>query len=255
MRSLFAGFALLALGITGCGSSAMLSPAGAPEPAAQIAAVNVRGNFFPLVTGRYLSFRPSDAELVAQPGPDYTVDVRGPAPQWGRSAMEVLDSEARFVLSSDKGGVTMNALADGPSGTIRKFSHPVRLVTYPLRVGRIWTDNYGAGARSIHVRHWVADLLTVHTPQGTYQAFQIERHVWRGTSKPAFYADGIDRTTVYYAKDIGPVQIGTHWPGVTYTTYQLSSLERPALIQADDVPPADSSRRGLTAGLEALVRN
>jgi hypothetical protein len=255
MRSLIAGFALLAVGVTGCGSSAMLSPAGAPDQAAAIAAINARGNFFPLVTGRYLNFRPSTAELVAQPGPDYTIDVRGPAPQWGRGAMEVVDSEARFVLSADKGGVTMNALADSPSGAFRKLPRPARLVTYPLRVGRVWVDNYGGGDRSIHVRHWVADLVTVQTPQGTFRAFQIERHVWRGRSKPAFDADGIGRSTVYYAKEIGPVQIGTHWPGVTYTTYQLSSLERPALIQANDVPPADGSRCGLTAGLEALIRN
>jgi hypothetical protein len=124
-----------------------------------------------------------------------------------------------------------------------------------MRVGRIWTDNYGGGEHSLHVRHWIADLVTVRTPQGIFQAFQVERRVWRGRSQPDFTADGVGRSTTYYAKGLGPVQIGAHWPGVTFTTYQLSSLVRPVLIQADVVPPAAGPWHGLAAGLEALIRN
>jgi hypothetical protein len=232
----------------------MLASTDAPGAAAAIAAQSVRGNFFPLDTGRYLAYRPTTADLVSPSGPDYTIDVRGPAPQWGKGAMEVLDSETRSFLSSDGSGVTLTALADGQNGSVQKLPRPVRLVTYPLRVGRFWVDNYGAGAKSVHVRHWVADRVTVRTPQGTFEAFQIERRVWWGRKQPDFYADGFGRSNVYYAKGLGPVEIGTHWPGVTFTTYQLSTIERPALIQGDFAPPAAGSWQGLAAGLEALIR-
>jgi hypothetical protein len=255
MRRLFAGLALLAVGVTGCGSSNMLAPAGAPDAAAAIAAQNVRGNFFPLNSGRYLGFSPSTADLVSPSGPDYTFDVRGPAPQWGAGVMEVLDSETRAYMSTDKGGVYLKALADGPNGTAQKLPRPVRFLTYPLRVGRFWTDNYGAGDTSIHVRHWIADLVTVHTPRGIFRAFQIERQVWRGRRQPAVGDDGLGRSNAYYAQNIGPVQIGVRWPGITLTTYQLSSMERPTLIQSEPAPPAAGPWHGLSAGLEALIRN
>src|SRR5262245_53746638 len=121
MPRLFAGFALLALGVTGCGSGSMLATTGASHAAAAIAAKPVRGNFFPLDTGRYLAYRPTTADLVSPSGPDYTIDVRGPAPQWGKGAMEVLDSETRSFLTSNATGVALTALADGRIGTIQKL--------------------------------------------------------------------------------------------------------------------------------------
>jgi hypothetical protein len=255
MRRMIAGFALLSLGVTGCGSSSMLAQPFFPETAATVARQDVRGNFFPLVPGRFLGFTTA-ASAFAQPNPDidYTLEVRGPAPRLGPGVMEVADSETRAFLCSDQSGVCMKGLAAGPGSAVQRFARPIRLLTYPLRVGRVWTDRVGSGKEALQVRHWIADRMTVTTPLGAYDAFQIERRVWRGSTKPDFDADGLGRWTYWYAADLGPVQIGTRWPGLTYNTYQLTATARPALIQTGPTSGSREAWRGLAAGLEGLVR-
>lgn len=240
-------FSLLA---GGCGSSALVHSDASPE--ATVARRESRANAFPAEAGQYLGFSESSIAFL-DPKIDYFMEVVGPAPQFGAGVMEVIDPQSRSFLLSDRAGVRILALGDVRGGAARRLQRPMRLVTYPLRVGRIWQDRYGRGKESVNVRHWIADRLTVRTPEGNFEAYQIERHVWRGGRRPAFYADGLGRYTYYYAPGIGPVQIGIRWPGVTTQVYQLCARHALAFARAEP-PAAEAPWRGLTAGLEDLAR-
>lgn len=250
--SLYGSLTLLSLVVTGCGSSPLSQT---PEPTsggATIARREVRTNAFPLETGRFLGFAESSTAF-SEPTIRYSLEVVGPAPRIGAGVVELIDPETRSFVLSDNRGVRILALSEGRNGAVRRLVKPMRLVTYPLRVGRFWEDRYGRGKDALLVRHWVADRLVVRTPEGNFDAFQIERRVWRGGAKPDFTADGINRWTYYYAPGVGPVQIASRWPGVTTQTYQLSTT-RALGFAREDVSVAGAPWRGLTAGLEPLVQ-
>jgi hypothetical protein len=248
-HSFICGLAFLTLVVTGCGSAALVDRAGAEEATAVIARRDARANFFPLETGRFLGFAGSATAFQA-PAVEYSMEIVRAAPEVGRGVVEIVDPETRSFVTSDNRGVRLVALAERPNGASRRLVRPMRLLTYPLRVGRIWSDTYGRGANCLHVRHWIADRLQVRTPEGTFDVYQIERKVWKGSYKPAYFADGTGRWTYYYASGVGPVQIGTSWPGITSQVYQLCSTRAEALTRAEAPAPA---WRGLTAGLEPLV--
>ena len=147
--------------------------------------------------------------------------------------MEVIDPETRSFIVSDNRSVRILAISDGRNGAVRRLVKPMRLITYPLRVGRFWEDRYGRGKKALMVRHWIADRLGVRTPEGNFDVFQIERRVWQGPYRPDFTADGIGRWTYYYAPGIGPVQIATRWPGITTQTYQLCTTRALGLSRGD----------------------
>jgi len=255
MRCRFAScssLALLSLLVTGCGSSPIVATPDLGPDQATVARRESRQNAFPLETGRFLGFAESATAFI-EPKIDYSIEVVGPAPQVGAEVVEVIDPETRSFLLSDKRGVRIVALSERTRGPIRRLIRPMWLVTYPLRVGRVWESRYGRGKKTLNVRHWVADRLVVRTPEGSFDVYQIERRVWQGTYRPDFNADGLGRWTFYYAPGVGPVQIGTRWPGITTQTYQLCATRATAFARSDSAVDG-APWRGLTAGLEPLVR-
>jgi hypothetical protein len=227
------------------------------ESRATVSALPSRGDFFPLNEGHYLGFAsPVPGSMESAPV-SYYLEVRGAVPRLGPRVIEVADPESRSFIEANRSGVFLKAASSTAGGAARRFVRPVRLLIYPLKVGKVWTDHLGSGATGIHVRHWVADVVTVKTPTGTYRAFQIERRVWQGRHTPDFTSDGLGRWTYYYAPGVGPVQIGTRWPGVTFETYQLCTRDRPASLPPMPAPVApneDDNGFGLTAGLKSLIR-
>jgi hypothetical protein len=235
----------------GCGSSPLVHSPTAEEGAASVTRRQARQNAFPLDEGRFLGFADSATAFLA-PEIDYSLEVVGPAPRLGTGVMEVVDPDTRSYLISDNRGVRIVALSERHDGAVRRLPSPMRLITYPLRVGRTWHDRYGRGKQALHVHHWIADRLVVRTPDGNFDAFQIERRTWRGSQKPSYSSDSVGRWTYYYAPGVGPVQIGTQWPSVTTRIYQLCTQHARAVTQAS-APTGNSSWRGLTAGLEPLL--
>jgi hypothetical protein len=207
-----------------------------------------------LTEGHFLGYAASEDHMLDPVPISYSLEVRGAVPRLGPGVMEVADPEARSFIVSDRSGVYLKAVSSTPTGAARRLPRPVRLLIYPMKVGKVWTDHLGSGPTGIHVRHWVADVVTVKTPTGTYRAFQVERRVWQGRYKPDFDSDGIGRWTYYYAPGVGPVQIGTRWPGVTFSTYQLCTRERPAVLPPlpSPITPNDDNSFGITAGLKSL---
>jgi hypothetical protein len=249
----FLGSSLLLLTwiVSGCGSSPLVDPSGGASGQASIARRDSRQNAFPLETGRFLGFSRSSTAFV-DPKIDYSLEVVGSAPQIGPGVMELVDPESRCFVLSDNKGVRIVALAGLQEATPRRLPRVTRLVTYPLRVGRIWEDRYGRGKKTVTVRYWIADRLMVRTPQGSYDVYQIERRVWQGPTRPDYSSDGLGRWTYYYAPGVGPVQIGTRWPGVTTQTYQLCTTSALGFARAD-VATVGTPWRGLAAGLESLA--
>lgn len=249
-QQLLGGFALLTVLLTGCGGALLHSSVPAETPA-EVAGHPVKGNFFPLEAGRFLGFAPSETAFL-DPKVEYSLEVVGPAPRLGNGVMEVADPETRSFLVSDKHGVRLLALAKREHGAVRRLARPLRLIAMPLRVGRVWTDTYGRGAKALKVRHWVADRLRVRTPAGTFDVFQIERRVWRGAEKAPYSTDGVGRWSYYYAPGVGPVQIGMGWTDTAGSVYQLFTQQRTAPIGEEPVVPS-TPWRGIAAGLESLL--